>query len=106
MTTTPGNLTTKTGTITISNTATGANAGPLTLTAAPTVVKTAGPVSGTFSITGGTCVAGFVVTPGSSCTITVQYAPGTSTATATAHVTITDTGAAAASQTTPNFNAN
>ena len=105
MTTTPGNTTTKTGTITVTNTATGANAGPLTITATPTIAKV-GTAGGTFSITGGTCVSGFVVTPGSNCTVNVQYAPGTSTTTVAAHVTITDTGAATATQTTPNFNAN
>jgi hypothetical protein len=47
-----------------------------------------------------------VINPGASCTIIVQYAPGTSTATATAHVTITDSGATTATQTSANFTAN
>jgi hypothetical protein len=105
LTSTPADLNQKNGVITIGNSATGANAGPLTLTAAPTIQKV-GTAGGTFSITGGTCASGTVVNPGSSCTISVQYVPGTSTATATAHVTITDTGAGSASQTTSNFNAN
>jgi hypothetical protein len=93
----------KNGTFTISNTARGANAGPLTLTAAPTIVKTAG--LGTFSITGGTCVSGMVIDAGSNCTVTVQYVVS-GTSTSTAHLTITDTGAATTSQSTPNFNVN
>jgi ribosomal protein S6E (S10) len=104
LTTTPANTNTKTGTVTISNNATGANAGPLTVTGRSiTKVGTAG---GTFSITGGTCVAGFVINPGSNCTVNVQYLPGGTTTLATANVTVTDTGAATTSQTTPNFNAN
>jgi hypothetical protein len=93
----------KNGTITISNTAKGENAGPLTLTAAPAIVKTDG--LGTFSITGGTCVSGLVIDAGANCTVTVQYAPS-GTSTSTAHLTITDTGAATTSQSTANFNAN
>jgi hypothetical protein len=103
LTTSSGKKTPKNGTITISNTAKGENAGPLTLTAAPTIVKTAG--LGTFSITGGTCVSGMVIDAGSQCTVTVQYVPG-GTSTSTAHLTITDTGAATTSQSTSNFNAN
>jgi hypothetical protein len=103
LTTSSGKRNPKNGTFTISNTARGANAGPLTLTAAPTIVKTAG--LGAFSITGGTCVSGMAIDAGSNCTVTVQYvASGTSTS--TAHLTITDTGAATTSQSTPNFNAN
>jgi hypothetical protein len=103
LTTSSGKRNPKNGTFTISNTARGANAGPLTLTAAPTIVKTAG--LGAFSITGGTCVSGMAIDAGSNCTVTVQYvASGTSTS--TAHLMITDTGAATTSQSTPNFNAN
>jgi hypothetical protein len=99
-----GTTTTHSGTITVSNAA--AATGPLTLTAAPTVTKV-GAAGGTFSITGGTCVLGAVVNPASNCTITVQYAPGTSgTTTATANVTVTGTGLAAATLTSANFTAN
>jgi len=84
LTTAAANTSTKTGIITVSNSA----AGELILTATPAIVKV-GPAGGTFTITGGTCANGSVVAPGGSCTINVQYAPGTSTATATAHVTIT-----------------
>jgi hypothetical protein len=103
LTTSSGKRNTKNGTITISNTARGANAGPLTLTAAPTIAKTAG--LGTFSITGGTCVSGLVIDAGSNCTVTVQYVPS-GTSTSTAHLTIADTGAATTSQSTPNFTGN
>jgi hypothetical protein len=104
LTTAPATTTTKTGTITVRNNANGANAGPLILTATPTVTRTAG--LGTFTVTGGTCVSGFVVDPGANCTVTVQYAPGTSTATSRAYITVTDTGAATASQNSGNFNGN
>jgi len=104
--TNPANTTTKTGTITVSNNATGTNAGPLTLTAEPTVAEV-GTTGGTFSIVaGGTCTSGTVVNPGSSCTINVQYAPGGSTALTRAHVTLTDIGAATATQSSANFPAN
>jgi hypothetical protein len=103
LTTTPANTATKTGTITVSNAASAT--APLTLTAAPTIVKV-GAAGGTFSITGGTCTSGFIVNAGSSCTISVQYAPGTSTVTATANVTITGTGMATATLTSANFSAN
>jgi hypothetical protein len=105
LTTTTANATTKTGTVTLRNTATGANAGPLTLTAAPVVNRTAG--TGAFSVTGGTCVSGTVIPPGGSCTIVVQYMPpATGSLASTGHVTITDTGATTANQNSPNFNAN
>ena len=100
-----GGLSTKNGTITVSNTASGANAGPLTLTAAPTFTRVSGGGAGTFSITGGTCANGTVVNPGSNCTITVQYVP-TNTSNATYNVTITDTGDSQASRNTPNFTVN
>jgi hypothetical protein len=109
LTTATPNTTTKNGTITVTNSATGANAGPLTLTANPIIAKV-GAAGGTFSITGGTCVSAAVINPAptapTSCTINVQYVPGPSTATATAHVTIADTGAATATQTGANFTAN
>jgi FtsP/CotA-like multicopper oxidase with cupredoxin domain len=101
---TSSNLTTKVATITVRNSATGASAGALTLTSAPTITQTAGVgTNGAFSITGGTCVAGLVVNAGSTCTIIVQYVP-TTTSTSTAHVTITDTGASTTTQNSPNFN--
>jgi hypothetical protein len=100
-----GGLGTKNGTITVSNTASGANAGPLTLTAAPTFTKVSGAGAGTFTITGGTCVNGAVVNPGSSCTITVQYVP-TNASNATYNVTITDTGDSQVSRNSPNFTVN
>jgi hypothetical protein len=104
LTTTPADTTTKTGTVTVSNA--GASTAPLTLTANPTIAKV-GTAGGTFSIQGGgTCVSGAVVSPGSSCTINVQYVPGASTATATANVTITGSGLAAATLTSANFSAN
>jgi len=100
-----GGLTTKSGTITVSNTAAGANAGPLTLTTAPTFTRVSGTGTGTFSITGGTCVNGAVVNPGSNCTINVQYVP-TNTATAMYNVTITDSGDSQVSRSSPNFPVN
>jgi hypothetical protein len=101
LTTTTANTTTKTGTITVT-----ANGAQLTLTAAPTIAKV-GTAGGTFSITGGTCANGTAVAAGNTCTIIVQYAPGTSTATATANVTITGTGASGTgSLTSANFTAN
>jgi IPT/TIG domain-containing protein len=107
--TTPANTSTKTGTITVSNTAAGADAGALTLSAAPTITRVGGAGTGTFSISsGGTCASGTVLNPGQSCTVNVQYAPGTSTATASAHITVTGTGlgGATGSQNSPNFSAN
>jgi len=107
LTTTPANTSTKNGVVTVSNTATGANAGPFTLTAAPAIIKTAGPAATVFSITGGTCAAGLMINPGSSCTVNVQYAPGGSTATSTAHVQVTGMGIAAPiPRNGPNFNGN
>ena len=111
----PATPTTKNGVVTVTNTASGAAASPLTLTAAPTITRTAG--TGAFSITGGTCASGTVLSPspgpGNTCTINVQYVPPatcTTTATATcpstAHVTLTDTGPTTTSQNGPNFNGN
>jgi hypothetical protein len=102
-----GGTSTKNGVITVSNTATGVNAGPVTLTANPTITKVTG--TGTFSITsGGTCVSGVAINAGSNCTINVQYLPPTSgSLTSTAHVTITDTGASnGSSQNSANFTGN
>jgi len=110
--TTGGGTMTKTGTITVSNSATGATAGPLTLTAPPTIAKTsnASGGNGTFSITGGTCGNGTVITPAGgptpTCTIIVQYTGETNTTTADGAVTITDTGALTATQTSAAFPAN
>jgi hypothetical protein len=90
----------------------GTNAGPFAFSANPTVVKTGGPAAGAFAITGGTCVSGFVISPGANCTITIQYTPPTTgttaarTATSTAHVVLTGTGLAAATQNGGNFNGN
>ena len=99
---TAATVTPKVGTITVSNAA--AATGPLTMTAAPTITRTAG--SGTFSITGGTCASSSVVNPGGSCTVIVQYTPplvGNRTAFSTAHITITGSGLAAATLNSPNF---
>ena len=83
-----GTTTTHTGTITVTNAATAA---PLVLSAAPTVVRV-GTAGGAFSIVAGagtTCTSGATVAAGASCTILVQYAPGTAgNATATATVTV------------------
>jgi hypothetical protein len=105
LTTTTANGTTKSGTVTLTNSATGTNAGPLTLTAAPVVNRATG--TGAFTVTGGSCTSGAVIAPGGNCTITVQYVPPTTgSLTSTAHVTITDTGAATATQNSANFTAN
>jgi hypothetical protein len=105
LTTTPANGTTKNGTVTLRNSATGANAGPITLTAAPVVNRVTG--TGAFTVTGGTCASGTVLAPGATCTIAVRYVPPTTGSLAsTAHVTISDTGVATANQNSPNFPAN
>jgi Bacterial Ig domain/IPT/TIG domain len=104
LTTTPANGTTKTGTVTLRNSAT-VNAGPITLTAAPVVNRVTG--TGAFTVTGGTCASGTVLAPAATCTIVVQYVPPTTgSLTSTAHVTISDTGVATATQNSPNFTAN
>lgn len=101
-----GATTTETGTITVSNTSTGATAGPFTFTAAPTAAKL-GTAGGTFSIAaGGTCVSGFALNSGGTCTILLQYAPGGSTATVMGNVTVTGTGLATATLTSQNYPAN
>ncbi|MDE3011964.1 MAG: choice-of-anchor D domain-containing protein, partial [Pseudomonadota bacterium] len=98
------NTSVKTGTITVGNAA--AATGALKLTANPIMTKV-GTAGGSFAIvSGGSCVTGAVVSPGSSCTIKVQYTPGTSTATATANVTITGSGLAATTLTSANFTGN
>jgi hypothetical protein len=101
-----GGTSTKNATITVSNTATGATAGPVRLTAAPTIAKTSGTGNGTFSVTGGTCVSGFVINAGSSCTVNVSYSGQTNTSTASAAVTIADTGTSTTTQTSAAFPAN
>jgi hypothetical protein len=104
LTTTPANGTTKTGTVTLRNSAT-VNAGPITLTAAPVVNRVTG--TGAFTVTGGTCASGTVLAPGATCTVVVQYVPPTTGSLAsTAHVTIADTGVGTATQNSPNFPAN
>jgi hypothetical protein len=108
LTSTPATTATKNGTITVTNTTTGANAAPITLTAAPNLVQevpASPPAALKFSITGGTCVSGTVLNPGGSCTITVQYAPGGVTTTASAYVLLPNTGAAFNPASSPHFNA-
>lgn len=105
LTSSPATTTPKVGTITVSNAA--AATGPLTLTAAPTITRTAG--SGTFAITGGSCASGSQVNPGGSCTVIVQYTPpltGNRTANSTAHITLTGSGLAAATLNSAAFNGN
>jgi hypothetical protein len=94
LTTAVANRTTKTGTVTVTNTATGADAGPFVLASNPAVVKNGFGGGGVFSITGGTCVAGLSVAPGSTCTVIVQYVPPATgnNATETAHITLTGAG--------------
>jgi hypothetical protein len=95
LTTTPSNRNPKDGTVTVANTSLGANAGPLTLTAAPTLTPVSG--TGTFSITGGTCVSGTVLNPPlGTCTINVHYVPPAAPAsvTSTMRVNLANTGAA------------
>jgi hypothetical protein len=102
---TAGGLNVKNATVTVTNT----GASPLSMTAAPTIVKTAGPAAATFTpTTVGTtpCTATTVLAAGGSCTIGVQYNPAGSTSTSTAHVHLTDSGAAATTQNGGNFNAN
>src|SRR5256885_13493391 len=94
---------------------TGVQTCALPISAAPTITRTAG--TGAFSITGGTCASGTVLSPspgpGNTCTINAQYVPpatctttATGTCPSTAHVTLTDTGPATTSQNGPNFNGN
>ncbi len=105
LTTNPSNRNPKDGTVTVTNTATGANAGPLTLTAAPTVTRATG--LGTFTVTGGTCVSGLIVSPGGSCTVLVHYAPpATGSVTSTGHVTLQNSGASTNPLQGNNFTAN
>jgi hypothetical protein len=109
-----GGTTVKNSTVTVENTA-GAGAGSITLTANPSL-GTKGGVggitgTGTFSIvTGGTCVSGFVINPGSSCTILVRYTPLATglnnTSTATDLVNITGTGFGTSPAASGRFSAN
>ncbi len=113
LTTAVANRTTKTGTVTVTNTAVGANAGPFVLSNNPVVVKN-GFGGGAFSIIGGTCVAGLSVDPGANCTVIVQYVPpANGNVNASAHITLTGAGFTAAggfggagTATSPNFNGN
>jgi hypothetical protein len=111
-----GAATAHSGTVTVHN-ANGANAGPFTFTAAPTIALVpndngTGTGTGTFTITGGNCAAGRVVQPGGTCTINVQYVPPVTPVApaglrSRATVTITGTGLASANGTaTTSFNAN
>jgi len=102
-----GGLSQKNGVITVHNNMIGTNAGPITLTANPTVVPVLGTANGTFSIQpGGTCVSGLAINPnGNTCTINVRYQPN-NTSNATAHVTLNDTGATTATQNSSNFTGN
>jgi hypothetical protein len=111
-----GAATAHSGTVTVHN-ANGANAGPFTFTAAPTIALVpndngTGTGTGTFTITGGTCAAGTVVAPGGACTINVQYVPPVTPVApaglrSRATVTVTGTGLASANGTaTTSFNAN
>jgi hypothetical protein len=105
LTSSPANITTKAGLLTVRNTGTSTNPGPLVLTAAPTINPLTG--TGTFSIiAGGTCALNTPIPAGSNCTYNVQYAPNGSTANSTATVTITDTGAVLTSQTTGTITGN
>jgi hypothetical protein len=87
--------------------AVGDKSGPITLTAAPTIVQATGFANGNFSIQpGGTCVSGFAINPnGGTCTVNVRYQPN-NTSNATAHITLNDTGATTATQNSANFPAN
>jgi len=114
LTSSPANTNQKVGTITVSNNAAGANAGPLTLTAAPTATRFSGNANATFAVTGGTCGAGTVLNPGgpgaagSTCTIqvTLTYTAGAvAPFGATGRVTVTDSGTAGTVQ-NYNFAAN
>jgi len=95
----------KTGTATVTN----SGGGTASLTALPTVVRTAG--TGTFAIvaplSGTPCTASTVLGPGATCTVGVQYTPpATGAVTSTAHVNVTDTGATTSNQNSANFNGN
>jgi hypothetical protein len=103
-----GATTAHSGTVTVHN-GTGLSAGPFTFTAAPTialVANTNGTTgTGTFTITGGTCLAGTVLQPGaptaanSNCTIIVQYAPPLAPAAPLSRATVTITGTGLATTT-------
>jgi Bacterial Ig domain len=106
LTTPVANRNPKSGTVTVTNTASGATAGQFTFTAAPTVTRASG--SGAFSVTGGTCVSGTVLNPGDSCTVVVQYVPpaAPASATSTGHVNVTGTGTLVATTSSNNFTGN
>jgi hypothetical protein len=87
-----------------------ANNGDLSvmLTGAPTISKASGAGNGTFSITGGTCGSGTVLsTPLGTCTVNVQYSGETNTSTATGQISIpVNSGVGLTSPQTFQFNAN
>ena len=90
-----GGRTLKHGVITVTNLTGGTNQAPLILTGTPTVTRTGG--SGTFTVTGGTCISGTTVNAGGgSCTVNVDYQPPAAPAsvTATMRVNLPNTGAA------------
>jgi hypothetical protein len=99
-----GGLGIKNATITVTNN----GASPLTMTAAPQIVKDSGPGVFTLTTAGTTpCTATTVLAAsGGSCTIGVQYNPNGSTLSSSAHVVLTDSGAAATTQNGASFNAN
>jgi hypothetical protein len=100
--TAPANTKVKDGIITVTNSGTG----PLTLSAAPAISKTAGAAASKFSITGGTCVSGKVVAAaGGTCTIAIRYTPANK-ADSTARVSLTTTGADDRSQSSASFRGN
>jgi len=106
LTSTPATTGLKSGVITVHNNFAGTGAGPITLTANPSIVPVGGLSNGTFSITGGTCVSGLQISSGGgTCTINVQYQPNNTT-NATAHVTLNDTGATTTTQSSANFTGN
>jgi hypothetical protein len=103
-----GGRTVKNGTVTITNTTSGgANAGPTTFSASPTITQTSG--TGAFSIQpGGNCTATTTLNPGQNCTINVRYTPPASPASVTSTFTVTATGSglAAATQTSQSITGN
>ena len=99
LTTLIANTTTKSGTITVTNSNV-AGATSITLSAAPAFAKTLG--NGTFSLTGGTCASGTVLNVGASCTVIVQYVPPAGSGLAllsTGQLTMTAVGLAGAGNT-------
>jgi hypothetical protein len=96
---------TKYGVVTLTNTGNG----PLTLSAAPAVVKVGGAGGNTFSTytpaAGKACTSGLLIPAGGTCVVGVQYVAKSSVR-STAHVSLTDSGAASAHQVSANFAAN